>query len=108
MAGKTKTVDSLEAFLKKGSTWTLYGPIWAHWKAYLASYRLVILIAQAQSKRTCGRNCLGATLAGAVFMHRGESEGPSEAQPTDYGNQKRVPRFLLGAPTVLWIFRGQN
>ena len=47
-------MNPLEAFLKKGSTWTLYGPIWAHWKTYLASYRLVIFIAQAQSKRTFG------------------------------------------------------
>ena len=71
----------------------------------MASYRLVILIAQAQSKRTCGRNCLGATLAGAVLMHRGESESPSEAQPTDYGNLKRVPRFLLATPTAWWVFK---
>ena len=101
-------MDSLEAFHKKGSTWTLYGPIWAHWKAYLASYRLVNLIAQAQSKRTGGRNCLGATLAGAVLMHRGESEGPSEAQPTGNGDQKLVPRFLLAPPLLWWIFKGQN
>ena len=108
MAGKSKTVNPLEAFHKKGFMWTLYGSIWAHWKAYLASYRLVILIAQAQSKRTCGRNCLGATLAGAVLMHRGESEGPSEAQSTDYGPQKRVPQFLLRSPTVWSVFKAQN
>ena len=46
MAGQTKTMNPLEAFHKKGSTWTLHEPIWAHWKSYLASYRLVILIAR--------------------------------------------------------------
>ena len=101
-------MNPLEAFHKKGSTWTLYGAIWAHWKTYLASYRLVILIAQAQSKRIWGRNFLDATLAGAVLMHRGESEGPSEAQSTQYGPQKRGASIFISNPTGMMDFQNSK
>ena len=62
---------------------------------------LVFLIAQAHENVLRGSNSLGATLAGAVLMHRGESECPSEAQATQYGDQKLVRRYLLRTASPL-------